>query len=126
MALVNLLNCSCIRATKNAVPHWLPTDYLKCPLPLGWAISNLVLSALEFKPAYDAAGQWGTALNVIRWGADWMMKAHITASDTPAANVFVGQVRLGVVLKASSNILHRLDPACKCLCTFVKASNRRS
>jgi hypothetical protein len=39
-------------------------------------------------------GHWNDALRNIAWGADWMMKAHVTASDAAAANVFVGQVRL--------------------------------
>ncbi|WIA30941.1 hypothetical protein OEZ86_000991 [Tetradesmus obliquus] len=67
-------------------------DYLKCPLPLGWSLSNLALAAVEYKPALVAAGQWGLLLNITKWGADWLIKGHVMASDTPSGNAFVGQV----------------------------------
>lgn len=50
-------------------------------------------------------GQWDIALRNIRWGVDWLVKAHVTASDTPTANVFVGQVCV--------EQLGRTDRACK-------------
>ena len=49
---------------------------------------------MEFRDAYISASQWDVALRLIKWGMDWLMKAHVKASDTPAENVFVGQVRL--------------------------------
>ncbi|WIA11041.1 hypothetical protein OEZ85_011194 [Tetradesmus obliquus] len=67
-------------------------DYLKCPLPLGWSLSNLALAAVEYKPALVAAGQWELLLNITKWGADWLIKGHVMASDTPSGNAFVGQV----------------------------------
>lgn len=67
-------------------------DYLKCPLPLGWSLSNLALAAVEHKPALVAAGQWELLLNITKWGADWLIKGHVMASDTPSGNAFVGQV----------------------------------
>ncbi|KAF8073058.1 celI [Scenedesmus sp. PABB004] len=67
-------------------------DYLKISHPLAWGTANLVFSMLEFRSAYEAAGQWDIALRDIEWAADWLIKAHITASDDPAANVFVGQL----------------------------------
>jgi hypothetical protein len=63
---------------------------------MGWAVANLALSAFEFKETHIMFGQWGHALRNIGWGVDWLVKAHITASDTPTANVFVGQVWYGV------------------------------
>lgn len=59
---------------------------------MGWTVANLALSAFEFKDTHMMFGQWDKALRNIGWGADWLMKAHVTASDTPTANVFVGQV----------------------------------
>jgi hypothetical protein len=59
---------------------------------MGWAVANLALSAYEFKDTHMMFGQWEHALRNIGWGVDWLVKAHITASDTPTANVFVGQV----------------------------------
>jgi hypothetical protein len=60
---------------------------------MGWTVANLALSTFEFKDTHMMFGQWDKALNNIGWGADWLMKAHITASDSATANVFVGQVR---------------------------------
>lgn len=73
-------------------PRSLDTDYLKCAHPKGWAIANMAFSMLEFKDAYMATGQWDVALRVIKWGTDWLLKAHVKASDDPAGNAFVGQV----------------------------------
>lgn len=72
-----------------------PVDQIKAPHPMGWTIANLALSAMEYKDTHVMYGEWYSALRNIAWGVDWMAKAHITASDTPTANVFVGQVRLG-------------------------------
>jgi hypothetical protein len=65
---------------------------LKCPLSLGWSLSNLALAAVEYKPALVSSGQWEMLMNVLKCGADWMIKGHVTASDTPSGNAFVGQV----------------------------------
>jgi len=69
-------------------------DYLKCPHPLAWTLSNIVLSALEFREGYQAAGAWGPMLNNVGAMTAWLEKAHISASDKPEDNVFVGQVGL--------------------------------
>jgi hypothetical protein len=49
---------------------------------------------MEYKDTYIMFGEWENAKRGIAWGVDWMVKAHITASDTPSANVFVAQVCL--------------------------------
>eukprot|EP00775_Hariotina_reticulata_P012172 gene12172-12310_t len=67
-------------------------DYLKCPMALAWTMTNLAFSAMEFRNAYTASGQWDIAMRVIKWGTDWLVKAHVKASDNPADNAFVGQV----------------------------------
>lgn len=59
---------------------------------MGWAVANLALAAYEFKTTHVMFGQWEHALRNIGWGVDWLVKAHITASDTPTATVFVGRV----------------------------------
>jgi hypothetical protein len=47
---------------------------------------------VEFKQAYDAAGVWGQAVRNMKWATDWLIKAHVKASDNPRDNVFIGQV----------------------------------
>lgn len=68
---------------------------------MGWAVANLALSAFEFKDTHIMFGQWQHALRNIGWGVDWLTKAHITASDTPTANVFVGQVSFRLLSSSS-------------------------
>jgi endoglucanase len=55
-------------------------------------MANLALSMMEFRDAYISAEQWDVALRLVKWGTDWLMKAHVKASDTPSENAFVGQV----------------------------------
>jgi hypothetical protein len=47
---------------------------------------------MEFRDAYIAANQWDNSLTLIKWGLDWLVKAHVKAGDSPAENAFVGQV----------------------------------
>lgn len=72
-----------------------PPDYLKCPHALAWTMANLALSMMEFRDAYIAAEQWDNSLALVKWGIDWLVKAHVSASDNPADNAFVGQVGAG-------------------------------
>jgi hypothetical protein len=58
-------------------------------------VTNLIFSMLEFKPAYDATGNWPIALNSVKWALDWLVKAHVRAGPNASDNAFVGQV--GVV-----------------------------
>ncbi|WIA29389.1 hypothetical protein OEZ86_011893 [Tetradesmus obliquus] len=67
-------------------------DYLKISHPLGWGVSNLILSMVEFKQAYDDANVWATAVRNMKWATDWLIKAHVKASDNPRDNVFIGQL----------------------------------
>jgi len=69
-----------------------PVDYLKCAHPLAWTLSNLVFSALEFPDGYKSSGNWDAMLNNVKAMADWLIKAHVKASDDPDENEFVGQV----------------------------------
>jgi hypothetical protein len=58
----------------------------------------VALSVLEFKDTYVSMGQYDHALRGISWAVEWLVKAHVTASDNPSANVFVGQVNASQVL----------------------------
>lgn len=59
---------------------------------MAWTVANLALAAYEFKETHIMYGQWDVALRNIGWAIDWLAKAHVVASSTPTANVFVGQV----------------------------------
>jgi len=49
----------------------------------------LAWGGLEFQKGYQSSGEWQTLLNTVRWGTDWLIKAH------PEADVFYGQVGRG-------------------------------
>ncbi len=64
-------------------------DGVKFGLPMASAMTLLAWGGIEFRPGYEQAGQWPHLLEAVRWGADWLMKAHA------APEVFYGQVGRG-------------------------------
>ena len=68
-------------------------DHLKLHLPLSWSVSTLALGMLMSEDGYRASGQWDVGSRNLRYVAEYLIKCHVTASDTPAANTFVAQVR---------------------------------
>ncbi len=69
-------------------------DTLKFTLPLGVAMSVLAWGGVQFRSAYLATGQMPVLMRTVKWGVDWMVKAHFAASDVPSQNQLVVQVRL--------------------------------
>ena len=64
-------------------------DGVKFGLPMASAMTLLAWSGIEFPTGYKKSGQLDFLLDAVRWGADWLMKAH------PAPDVFYGQVGRG-------------------------------
>ncbi|HVE16129.1 MAG TPA: glycoside hydrolase family 9 protein, partial [Chthoniobacterales bacterium] len=64
-------------------------DGVKFGLPMASSMTLLAWGGIEFRAGYESSGQWGYLLDAVRWGDDWLMKAH-TAPD-----VFYGQVGRG-------------------------------
>lgn len=64
-------------------------DGMKFALPMASAMTLLAWGGIEFREGYDRAAEWPMLLRTVRWGADWLMKAH------PEPNVFYGQVGRG-------------------------------
>ncbi len=61
-------------------------DHMKFTFPLSSALSMLSWGGLEYRAGYEKAGQWRTLLDTVRWGTDWLIKAH------PSANELYAQV----------------------------------
>jgi hypothetical protein len=61
-------------------------DHVKFTLPMLSAMTLLSWSGIEYPAEYSASGQTKYLLDTIRWGMDWVMKAH------PTPNVFYAQV----------------------------------
>ncbi|KAL1411829.1 hypothetical protein Q8F55_002797 [Vanrija albida] len=51
-------------------------DYIKATFPLGYTLFSLAWGALSYGPGYDAAHQTAYLDGTLRWGYDWLMRAH--------------------------------------------------
>ncbi|KAM0896694.1 hypothetical protein ACQ4PT_023021 [Festuca glaucescens] len=51
-------------------------DHVKFGLPMAFTVTMLAWGALEFGDDVEAAGEWGHALEAIKWGTDYFVKAH--------------------------------------------------
>ena len=64
-------------------------DHVKFGLPMAASLSLLAWGGIEYGTAYDRTSQTAALRDVIRWGTDFIIKAH------PADNVLYGQVGNG-------------------------------
>ncbi|MGF1537174.1 MAG: glycoside hydrolase family 9 protein [Elainellaceae cyanobacterium] len=65
-------------------------DHVKFGLPMAGSMTLLTWGALEYKDAYQASGQMDELMDAVRWGTDYLLKAHITEGGKTKA--FYGQV----------------------------------
>ncbi|XP_024515813.1 endoglucanase 6 isoform X2 [Selaginella moellendorffii] len=61
-------------------------DNVKFGLPMAFTITMMSWSAIEFHKQLQSSGQLGYTLDAIKWGADYLVKAH------PQPNVLWGEV----------------------------------
>ena len=66
-------------------------DHVKFGLPLASTLSTLAWGGLSFRAGYEAAGQLDELLAAVRWGTDYLLKAHGTRADG-STSYFVAQV----------------------------------
>jgi hypothetical protein len=64
-------------------------DGVKFGLPMAGAMTLLAWGGIEFESGYKKSGQWDYLLDAVRWGDDWLIKAH------PEPDVLYGQVGRG-------------------------------
>jgi len=64
-------------------------DHVKFGLPMMSTITMLCWGGIEYKEGFTNTQQWQSFLDVVRWGTDWIIKAH------PSATVLYGQVGTG-------------------------------
>jgi len=64
-------------------------DHVKFGLPMAGSLTLLAWGGIEYTAAYQSAQQKTALLDAIRWGTDWIIKAH------PSDNVLYGQVGAG-------------------------------
>lgn len=65
-------------------------DHVKFGFPLATSLTQLALGVDEYHDAYENSGQLDEALDAIKWGTDYLLKAHI--SDGEETVEFWGQV----------------------------------
>ncbi|KAH6762787.1 glycosyl hydrolase 9B9 [Perilla frutescens var. hirtella] len=61
-------------------------DNVKFGLPMAFTVTMLAWSVVQFGPQLEARNELWNAVNAIKWGTDYLMKAH------PEPNVLYGQV----------------------------------
>ncbi|KDQ14601.1 glycoside hydrolase family 9 protein [Botryobasidium botryosum FD-172 SS1] len=61
-------------------------DYIKCTYPMSWAMTSICWGAIDNGQGYDQAKQTPYLDDMLRWGLDWLIKAH------PNPNTLVVQV----------------------------------
>ncbi|XP_047942976.1 endoglucanase 13-like [Salvia hispanica] len=61
-------------------------DNVKFGLPMAYTVTMLAWSVVEFGPQFEARHELSNALQAIKWGTDYLIKAH------PKPNVLYGEV----------------------------------
>ena len=64
-------------------------DHVKFALPMASSMTLLGLGVVQYRDAYVRSGLLPQMLDSLKWGTDWLIKAH------PSANVFYAQVGNG-------------------------------
>ncbi|NJL35834.1 MAG: hypothetical protein HC899_03065 [Leptolyngbyaceae cyanobacterium SM1_4_3] len=68
-------------------------DHVKFGLPMASSMTLLSWGVIEYRNAYQKSGQLDEALDAIRWGTDYILKAHIANEE--GTQQFWGQVGNG-------------------------------
>ena len=64
-------------------------DNVKFGFPMAFTVTILSWTAIEYRSQLSAAGQLGYMREAVKWGADWLVKAHT------GPNELWGQVGVG-------------------------------
>ncbi|MEB3210668.1 MAG: glycoside hydrolase family 9 protein [Leptolyngbyaceae bacterium] len=70
-------------------------DHVKFGFPMASSMTMLSWGVVEYREAYERSGQLDEALDAIRWGTDYILRAHVT--DSQGTREFWGQVGDGHV-----------------------------
>jgi Ca2+-binding RTX toxin-like protein len=70
-------------------------DNVKFVFPMAAALSTLAWGLIEYKNGYIQSNQYDEALDTLKWGVDWLLKAHET--DSLGTQAFWAQVGDGNV-----------------------------
>ena len=66
-------------------------DHVKFGLPMSTAMATLAWGGIEYETVYKQTGQWDELLDALKWGTDWILKAHVNPNgETEEVYVQVG------------------------------------
>ena len=65
-------------------------DHVKFGFPLASSLTLLAWGGVEYRNAYQSSGQLDEFLDTLRWGTDYLLRAHV--SDGQTTQAFYGQV----------------------------------
>lgn len=66
-------------------------DHVKFGMPMALSMTSLAWGGIEYKTAYKKMGQWDELLDTVKWGTDWILKAHVSQNgQTKEVYVQVG------------------------------------
>ncbi len=60
-------------------------DHVKFVFPMAGAMTMLAWGLIEYKDGYVQSNQYDEALDALKWGTDWLLKAHETDSQGTTA-----------------------------------------
>ncbi len=66
-------------------------DHVKFGLPMAFSMTLLAWGAIEYPEAYADVGQLDELRDLLRWGADYLMRCHVR-TPTGETSAFYGQV----------------------------------
>ena len=70
-------------------------DHVKFGLPMASSMTLLSWGAIEYQDAYQQSGQFDEVLDAIKWGTDYLLKAHVSENgETQAFYAQVGDAHL--------------------------------
>ena len=67
-------------------------DYVKFGFPFAYTMTVLAWGGVAYPNAYSSTGQTSNLLDAVKWGTDYIVKAHV------APDVLYGQVNLHLCL----------------------------
>ncbi|MEL6764475.1 MAG: glycoside hydrolase family 9 protein [Cyanobacteria bacterium J06607_6] len=82
-------------------------DTVKFGMPMAAAMTLLAWGVDEYRDGYRRSGQLDEAMDAIRWGTDYIMRAHV--SENGRTKAFYGQVGLGDVDHAYEGRVEDMD-----------------
>ena len=56
-------------------------DYVKFGLPMASAMTVLAYGGISYEDAYKSAGQYSYLQDAVKWGTDYLIKAHVSPNE---------------------------------------------